>query len=348
MRSFTRIFSIILLMVWMGFIFYLSDQPAEVSSKVSGEVIEVIAEKFYPDFENMSEVEKADIVASFQFAARKSAHVAGFALLGFLSFFSIVTYTRIRFFWRLFIASALALVYAASDEYHQRFVPGRSCELRDFLLDAAGIIGAILLCFAFVQCIGPLRRRAAFKRKDKPQAIPAIKAFDSEAVQPTEETAQNIEIEPLVTQEIPKVEAAPEVVQISQCQAEEKNYETEQPQTEEATLSQVESAVPKTESKESMMKQKSEIKLSSEIEYAASVIGEAVIEVTKVCNKIAANGSENTKELVNLALGRNEVLKSEILQILTLEISFEQKQNLIQSEKTKAYDYFNSILAQMC
>ena len=58
--------------------------------------------------------------------------------------------------------------------------------------------------------------------------------------------------------------------------------------------------------------------------------------------------SENSKELVNLALGRNEVLKANILKILDEQIDFSKKQELIEKEKCEAIDYFNSIIAQIC
>ena len=39
-------------------------------------------------------------------------------------------------FWGLF----LSIVYAASDEYHQFFVPGRIASLRDMLIDSCGAL----------------------------------------------------------------------------------------------------------------------------------------------------------------------------------------------------------------
>ncbi|MBR0085765.1 MAG: VanZ family protein [Lachnospiraceae bacterium] len=37
--------------------------------------------------------------------------------------------------------------YAVSDEIHQYFVPGRSCEIKDMIIDAAGVfIGVLIIC----------------------------------------------------------------------------------------------------------------------------------------------------------------------------------------------------------
>ena len=44
-------------------------------------------------------------------------------------------------------AWVVGTLYAASDEIHQLFVPGRSGQLRDVLLDSAGVAAGILLAW---------------------------------------------------------------------------------------------------------------------------------------------------------------------------------------------------------
>jgi VanZ family protein len=46
-------------------------------------------------------------------------------------------------------ALALAAVYAASDELHQAFVPGRSAEVRDLYADVTGAGVGIAACWAW-------------------------------------------------------------------------------------------------------------------------------------------------------------------------------------------------------
>lgn len=43
------------------------------------------------------------------------------------------------------VSAGLAMLYAASDEYHQAFVPGRKGRLSDVVIDTAGVWGAMLL-----------------------------------------------------------------------------------------------------------------------------------------------------------------------------------------------------------
>ena len=88
--------------------------------------------------------------------------------------------------------------------------------------------------------------------------------------------------------------------------------------------------------------------LSPEMEIGAKIIGKALIEAAKICNRITEKGGEDSKELVNLVLSRCEVLKAEILAIACCEVNIEQKEKMMISEQEAAYDYFNSILAQIC
>lgn len=307
MRNFFRVLSILLLVCWMGLIFLLSSQTADESSQVSGSLIAVIAEKIYPDFDDLTESQQQEIVSSFQFIARKSAHAAVFAVLGFFAFLSFISYVNLRFSTRIFWAILISAIYAASDEFHQHFVVGRSCELRDFLIDFCGILVSVLICALFVKIIRPLRRKTAYVgkiNKIAPESLLLQEQFETEDI---------IDIEREMLQE--------------SCA-----FEGE--------------AVTEIKPMENEIK-KEPVKLNDEMEYGASVIGQTVLEVTKLCNKLTAVEADVTrKELVNLALGRTEVLKAEILKIISMEASFEEKKALMQKEQQSAYDYFDSIMAQ--
>ena len=67
---------------------------------------------------------------------RKAAHLAEYAILGALLF---------RAVRREPAAIVLASAYAATDELHQAFVPGRQGAPLDWLLDTAGAIAGVLL-----------------------------------------------------------------------------------------------------------------------------------------------------------------------------------------------------------
>ena len=46
---------------------------------------------------------------------------------------------------RIVLPWVIGTIYAVSDEVHQLFVEGRSCEVRDMLLDSAGVAAGVLL-----------------------------------------------------------------------------------------------------------------------------------------------------------------------------------------------------------
>ena len=80
-----------------------------------------------------------DWFGTLNYLVRKFAHAVEFAVLAWLLFRSL--YPRpftvgIARIW----AVLLSLLYAASDEYHQSFVPMRSGKATDVMFDAAGIL----------------------------------------------------------------------------------------------------------------------------------------------------------------------------------------------------------------
>ncbi|MGD0812198.1 MAG: VanZ family protein [Verrucomicrobiota bacterium] len=83
---------------------------------------------------------------------RKTAHAVEYAVLGFLIWrvvHSAVVLATHRTSWHFRFSILLAALYAATDETHQIFVPGRQPSVLDVLLDTcgAGIGLAVTWCF---------------------------------------------------------------------------------------------------------------------------------------------------------------------------------------------------------
>jgi VanZ family protein len=68
----------------------------------------------------------------------KIAHVMEYAVLTFLLVRALASH-GLALRYMLWIAAPLALIYAASDELHQSFVPNRHCSPLDVLIDSVGI-----------------------------------------------------------------------------------------------------------------------------------------------------------------------------------------------------------------
>ena len=115
-----------------------------LSYEVSYQIVETKNELLS---ENKSYDELAYSASSIEFYVRKAAHMTEYAILGLLSF---AFYRGIlKKEKRQFLAALLtAAVYAATDEFHQYFIPGRSAEVMDVCIDTLGAsIGLAILFF---------------------------------------------------------------------------------------------------------------------------------------------------------------------------------------------------------
>ncbi|QQK76481.1 VanZ family protein [Salicibibacter cibarius] len=134
-----KIVAWLLVIGWMGLIFYFSHQSGEASSSLSGGVTEVAyswSQRLIPfvtiDFE------------SFHTLIRKAAHVAVYVVLGIFAVHAFRVSTTERSTRQITLwAWLLCVCYAITDEVHQLFIPGRSGEVSDVVLDSIGALVGI-------------------------------------------------------------------------------------------------------------------------------------------------------------------------------------------------------------
>ena len=76
---------------------------------------------------------------AWDWVVKKGAHVTEYAILGWL-----IQRARgqRRAWWQSWL---IAVAYAATDEFHQSFVPGRHARVTDVLIDAAGVAIGLFL-----------------------------------------------------------------------------------------------------------------------------------------------------------------------------------------------------------
>lgn len=134
-------FFIVLTIVWMGVIFYMSNQSASISSMHSGNTINIISK--LPLIGNIMDYLTSINIG--EFIVRKCAHMISYCILAIFLFMSVyennIKKTAIISFLGTFL-------YACSDEFHQLFIQGRSSEFRDVMIDSTGgIIGLLLIIF---------------------------------------------------------------------------------------------------------------------------------------------------------------------------------------------------------
>ena len=145
-----------LTILWMVLIFAFSARPAEISSEDSRSIGLLIGELFIPGFEEQSAEAQDRFAEKVDYPIRKAAHASEYAVLGLLTAGAYMAggaadagngsdkkKTNIRNSKKRTSISGGILMYAATDEMHQLFVPGRSGQVSDVLLDSAGAMAGL-------------------------------------------------------------------------------------------------------------------------------------------------------------------------------------------------------------
>lgn len=122
--------SLLLVILWMIFIFVMSSFDATSSSNQSNFIVDIITSII-----NIKDIGLLSLII------RKLAHFTEYFILGILVINFITRYDK-----KIIIAIILCIIYATSDEIHQIFVPGRSCQITDIMIDSLGSIMGIYLC----------------------------------------------------------------------------------------------------------------------------------------------------------------------------------------------------------
>lgn len=148
-----RVFAILSLAM-MCFIFYMSSQNGAESENSSHWMGRLVAEHVVPGYQDMSEKRQEKLVLELDHPIRKGAHMTEYGVLALLLLGAVANYHKDRFALvpknakvDYFIAFVLTALYAASDEFHQTFVSGRSGQPLDVLIDSFGAIIFLIICY---------------------------------------------------------------------------------------------------------------------------------------------------------------------------------------------------------
>lgn len=124
----------------------MSAQSGEESSSLSGNITETVLDRTDPKFSDLDDGEKAEKVEQIGRFVRKAAHFAEyFVLCGVFTVFALTF--DINRILACGLAFCAGTVYAASDEIHQLFVPGRSGLFTDVLIDSSGALAGAIFVF---------------------------------------------------------------------------------------------------------------------------------------------------------------------------------------------------------
>ena len=160
-------------LIIMIIIFMFSAKPADNSNESS----KTIANFVLNIMENLNMIDdtllandRDDVLNNINHIVRKLAHFMEYALLAMAIEFHM--WVRKRRGVRLILLSIIfTSLYAATDEFHQLFVPGRSGELKDVIIDSAGAIAGTFSFYLAILIINHYRSNRKNSDKHKPAII---------------------------------------------------------------------------------------------------------------------------------------------------------------------------------
>ena len=147
---------LIVVLCMLSIFLFSTDNSRESTSK-SNRVILGITNLFHKDLSNK---EKEKIIDMFFVPIRKMAHFGIYLVLG-ISLISFLREFSIPILKLLLLSIFLAFLYACSDVIHQLFVPGRSGQFSDVLLDTLGASVAIFIYYLL------FRKRLNYEQEER-------------------------------------------------------------------------------------------------------------------------------------------------------------------------------------
>ena len=164
-----KIISTIFVLVWMITVFIFSSQDGTQTLNTSGAFIQVIDSTLNNVESNNTN--KTDTVNTqdnnnkkynysqeLQTFVRKNAHYFLYTVGGII--LSVFFYAFLKNNKKIYIFAILTgMLYAMSDEFHQRFVSGRTSRITDVGIDTLGVITGTILFMIFINILIKSRKK---------------------------------------------------------------------------------------------------------------------------------------------------------------------------------------------
>ena len=139
------IFPLVATILCMLAIFILSAQPATKSNTNSKMVLNQIVDTTMKlGGSDITEQQKTELVDKVNSVARELMHAAVYFVMAIFLQITILGIFR-RKLLSMFITFTFCVAYGISDEIHQLFIPGRTFQLIDLVMDTGGASAAIVL-----------------------------------------------------------------------------------------------------------------------------------------------------------------------------------------------------------
>lgn len=164
-----RIISWTMVIIMMTVIFIFSAKTANASEQMSMGVTQWISKLLGIRLAKAGKFGSSlyETLPVIDHYVRKSAHFMEYALLAVLVFRALQIDLKTKKICLFAATWAVCSFYAATDELHQFFVPGRSCQIRDVLIDSAGALTGICFCMLAGFLYRQIKHKTAPRMPDK-------------------------------------------------------------------------------------------------------------------------------------------------------------------------------------
>ena len=133
---------ILIIPAYLLTIYLLSHQTGQTSNEISEGIIRRIIGKL---FDITGKELTHDMLDTINYLSRKFLHFTEYIILAML-FYGLFKNLPLSIQKRLVFSVLPAVIYSVSDEFHQLFVPNRTGQISDIIIDSSGaLIGALLM-----------------------------------------------------------------------------------------------------------------------------------------------------------------------------------------------------------
>lgn len=157
-----KIVNLIFIIAWMVIVFTFSNQGGTESSGISGKVTNKIDNIFHIT-QGCSTQDIKIVRKNIEHIIRKMAHYSIYALGGFLIYFEINMF-KLPFVFKVLFAQMAGSLYACTDEMHQMFIPGRTADIRDVVIDSCGVFAGIIVSIIIVLILDKIDEYFKYKK----------------------------------------------------------------------------------------------------------------------------------------------------------------------------------------
>lgn len=165
-----KIIYITLTIIWMIIIFIMSSMNTNESNGKSKQTIKKTVQKTTEISENIgitdikpTEKQVNETVNKLNFPLRKCAHATEYAVLAILIIFTLNSFWGKNYsIKKIVMAIIICFIYSLTDEYHQSFVLGRTCQFSDCLIDT---LGSLIMCLGYLAIKKLIKRGGKCKQK---------------------------------------------------------------------------------------------------------------------------------------------------------------------------------------